>query len=140
VIALIAAIILALGVQQYGLTGVKSDDGRRAVFEYQYGGNRDIPHFGGVIYLSPKGSWPRQKNYDIWLVRFDCTERTRTTTARITYSSWRDPQTVPTTPHRVDDESNPAVADQLALICDRQNEGRATYRTLDDFLMDRPLP
>ncbi|MBX9575527.1 MAG: hypothetical protein K2X07_07810 [Caulobacteraceae bacterium] len=138
--AFIIAIALAVGVQQPSLIGVKSDDGRRAVFERQFGGTLDIPHIGGAIYLAPKRAWPRQRNYDIWVVRFDCMARTRTTTARITYSSWRDPQNVPTTPHRIDGETNPAVAEQLALVCDRQSGGRATYRTLDDFLENHPLP
>jgi hypothetical protein len=43
-------------------------------------------------------------------------------------------------PPRVGDAEHPAVEDQLALACDHDREGRATYRTLDDFLMDRPLP
>jgi hypothetical protein len=119
---------------------VRSDDGRRAIFVRTYGGTPDMPRVGGHLYLAPAGTWPRRRNYDLWLVEYDCAGRNRTNNARITYSSWRDPQRVMIDPPRVGDAEHPAVEDQLALACDHDREGRATYRTLDDFLMDRPLP
>lgn len=42
-------------------------------------------------------------------------------------------------PPRTDDETNPAVADQLALICDQREEGRVIYGTFKAFLSNRPL-
>ncbi len=80
-------------------------------------------------------NWPANGHaYTLWIAEFDCAARSRTMKFRIDYSGRRDPVRTQLADARAETDRNPAVAEQLDILCGEPGSRRMrTYNHLGEF-------
>lgn len=96
-------------------------------------GRRDGP-FTTTLAMIPL-NWPANGHaYTLWIAEFDCAARSRTMKFRIAYSGRRDPVRTQLADARAETDRNPAVAEQLDILCGEQGSRRVrTFNHLGEF-------
>lgn len=96
-------------------------------------GRRDGP-FTTTLAMIPL-NWPANGHaYTLWIAEFDCAARSRTMKFRIDYSGRRDPVRTQLADARAETDRNPAVAEQLDILCGEPGSRRMrTYNHLGEF-------
>lgn len=96
-------------------------------------GRRDGP-FITTLAMIPL-NWPANGHaYTLWIAEFDCAARSRTMKFRIAYSGRRDPVGTQLADARAETDRSPAVAEQLAIVCGKQESRRMrTFNNLGEL-------
>lgn len=132
--AAVIALSTASGAHASDWVAAGTERGQRVALNIvEPAGRRDVP-FTTTLAMIPL-NWPANGHaYTLWIAEYDCAARSRTMKFRIAYSSRRDPVRTQLNNARAETDRNPAVAEQLDILCSEQGSQRTrTFNHLGEF-------